>query len=190
MTHITLILQFTIGVVFLLSALGKLWDPLAFARGVEEYEIVPESMTVTAGIMIIIIEAWLAVSHLTGYWLRLAAPIGMALLSVFTVAGVLNLRRGRVLPCHCFGVGSSEAVSGRTLLRLALLLTVESCFLVKPAWTRDWYALRNGLRGAEVRLAVCWVALLIIALSWLMSLPELIELQRTTKGHKNETITT
>src|SRR6266550_9357115 len=173
-TEIVLIARFTVATVFLLSVAGKLRDPRSFARGIEDYEILPERMALTASLFIIVVESWLAIAHLAGWWLRLAVPLGIGAFSTFAVAVAINLYRGRALPCYCFDANGGQPISGRTLLRLLLLLSVEVFLLTNPSgMTRDWTAHANKPHLAEVGWAFFWVTFLLVASSWLLSLPEL-----------------
>ena len=49
MTDFGLITQSAIGIVFLISVVGKLKDPRMFARAIEDYEIIPEQASLIGG---------------------------------------------------------------------------------------------------------------------------------------------
>src|SRR5687768_10892125 len=95
-----LVVQLTIGTIFLLATVGKLRHPLAFAYGVVEYEVLPRRWAVAFGLLLIPLEAFLALAHLSGWLLRPAAATGIAVLSAFAVAVALALKRHKVLSCH------------------------------------------------------------------------------------------
>jgi methylamine utilization protein MauE len=179
-TELCLIARLTIGTVFLLSAAGKLRAPRSFAHAIEDYEILPGRMVAGASIFIIVVESWLAIAHLLGWWLRLAVPVGLGIIASFTVAVAINLRRGRTLPCYCFDATGGESISRRTLARLLLLLSTEVFLLANPNLFPTNRILHE-YRGVELGLAFFWATFLMVVLSWIFSLPELAEVLRPSK---------
>src|SRR5207247_3258530 len=103
---------------------GQLRDQTAYVTGGAHYSVHPTWVAYFLGSLIIPLEAWLAVAHLTGWMAPVAVPLGLVMLVLFAVAVFVNLRHGRVLPCYCFGRGG-EMISGRTLARLFLLSSSE-----------------------------------------------------------------
>lgn len=120
-----LLVQLSLGLVFLAAFATKVRAPADFLRGIAEYEILPPSLARAAGILLIPMEGFLALAHLTGWMLAPASIAGLVTLSAFAVAVGVNLRRRRDLPCHCFGGGGGERISGKTLARLVLMLGGE-----------------------------------------------------------------
>src|SRR5215469_8230279 len=100
--------QFAVVDVFLFSVAGKLYDPVRFARGVLDYEILSPPLAYYAASLIIIFESLLAASHLTNRFVRLTSFFGLILLLVFLVAVSVNLAKKRKIPCHCFGYSPDE----------------------------------------------------------------------------------
>src|SRR5436853_2880609 len=137
-----IVLQLAIGMVLLLASAGKWRHPLRFAQGVVEYEILPAGPAYWFGLLLIPLESWLAVAHLTGWLLRFAAPTALALFVVFGLAVGINLMRGRAMPCFCFGAQETQTISGNTLARLLLLSSGEG-FLLLPWGASGTYALLN-----------------------------------------------
>jgi hypothetical protein len=178
MDETRLVVQLAVGLVFLLSASGKLLRPAEFARGVADYQILPESLSFGVGLMLIPVEIFLASAHLSGWLLWAAVPLGLATLASFAIAVGVNLKRGRALPCHCFGGQGGETISGRTLARLLLLCAGELLLFVDPAPSgRLTYPDRVD-SFAELGLALFWATLLLIAGLWLLSTPEVVALLR------------
>jgi hypothetical protein len=85
-----------------------------------------------------------------------------------------NLRRGRRVPCGCFG-GESERISARSLVRLALLLAAVLVLAVVPTSPVTVGTLAaNGASGLAYLAEVGSTALFVVlAGAWLLSLPEL-----------------
>lgn len=180
MPKLQLVIQLAIGIVLLLASAGKWRNPIGFARGVADYELLPNRLSIVFGMLLIPLETWLAVSHLTGWKLAVAAPIGIAMFASFAFAVGLNLARGRNLPCYCFGDGTRESISTRALVRLLALLGGEGLLVFFPGRTGTAllvYQQVGGLR--EFGFALFWTALLIVAVMWLLGLADLVELLRS-----------
>ncbi|MGI8589094.1 MAG: MauE/DoxX family redox-associated membrane protein [Chloroflexia bacterium] len=174
--------RFSLGIVFLFSALPKLRHPLVFARNVVAYEILPAKVANVFAFMLIPLEAFLAIAFFTGWLTDLALPVATAVLMSFLIAVGINLRRGRKISCGCFE-NASERISNRTLVRLLLLLSGVLLSVVLRniggsalpsfgAVTVDASVAVNLLLSAL--LAVC----IILVGMWILSLPELVFLVR------------
>jgi hypothetical protein len=180
------VVQLAIGIVFLLSAIAKARNPRTFAQGVMEYGILPRSVAYFVGLVLLPLEALLAVSHLTGWQLDVVLPLGLLMLLSFGLAVGINLRRGRVLPCYCFGSGAREGemISARTLARLVLLFSAEALLLIEgnrltirqPA-AYSWQA--GGL--LKLSLALFWASFVLLTSSWLLSSFDILNLLRAVE---------
>lgn len=167
-----LVAQLALGGVFLVSSASKLRNPRRFARALTEYQILPAGLkNITAG-LVIGLEILLGIAHLTGQLLTYALPVGVALLGTFAVALGLNLKRGRALPCHCFGQ-DSRAISGATLVRLALLASGE-VFL----WKAHQTVYVQLIPFPELTFGLFWAASLLAAGLWVFAAGDLISLFR------------
>lgn len=167
---VRLVAQLALGLVFLLSTLGKLRRPAAFLRGVAEYEILPVPLAKVFGAVLIPVEAFLAAAHLTGRGLRVAVPLGIVILLTFATAVAINLGRNRDLLCHCFDSLGGERISARSLAQLALLLAAEGLLLSGPA-------LRPADPG-DLALAGVWAVFCLLAGLWLLRADEVFQLFR------------
>jgi hypothetical protein len=178
MDEIRLSVQLALGLVFLLSALGKALNPAGFARGVKEFQILPGSLAYIAGLLLIPLEMFLAVSHLTGWLLGLGVLIGLATIASFVVAVSINLKRGRALPCYCFSGQGGETLSGRTVARLLLLFAGELLLIADPGLFSASELIYPGRVGdlSELGFSLFWAIFTLIAGMWLLSLPDVIEL--------------
>jgi hypothetical protein len=121
------------------------------------------------------IECFLAFAFLTGWMTPAALLLAAATLLAFAAAVAINLRRGRRIPCGCFG-GESERISGRSLVRLSMLLAAVLLLAVVPASRVTVTTLpENGLSALAYLVEAGSVALfLVLAGAWLLSLPELV----------------
>jgi len=175
--------QLALGIVFLHSAASKLRDPKGFAQGVADYKIVPASMAGAVGLLVIGVESWLAIAHLTGWLLAVAVPVGFGTLLSFALAVGVNLRRGRALPCYCFGSRGGESISNQTLTRLVMLLLCESLLLPDSGlFAASQLPLSSRMASfPELALAAFWATLFLVIGSWALSLNDLVDLLRPCK---------
>lgn len=183
--ELRLLVQLVVGMVFLLSSGSKLTAPRNFFRGVGEYELLPPYLVQPFGVVVILSEAWLAVTHLTGWLLIFAAPIGFALLTSFVTAVGINLRRGRNVSCHCFGVQSDETISWRTISRLLLLLGCEIILIASSASSSASLIVypRQVRDIRELSLVLFWTVFSLLAGNWVLHVDQLYDL---LLGHTQE----
>jgi hypothetical protein len=164
------VVQLAIGFVFLLSTAGKLRNPRSFIEGVVDYRVLPASLALFFGMLVIPLEFWLALAHLTGWTLNLAVPIGLILLVVFAVAITVNLLRGRILPCHCFGASRGESISRRSIGRVLLLASGEAFLIPERSF------LSRQSISFPASTSFFWAAILLITASWLLNVGDLFGL--------------
>jgi len=169
-----LVVQLALGTVFVLSAAGKLRDPKSFARGVVDYRILPPPLAYSLGFLLIGLEAWLAIAHLTGWLLAVAVPVGLGTLASFAAAVGVNLGRGRALPCYCFGARSGETISLRTMARVLFLVGAELLLLGEPSLFASSQIVYPGRIASlsQLGLAFFWATFTLVVISWLLNSPE------------------
>jgi hypothetical protein len=174
--------QLGIGIVFLLSAIPKLRQPHAFVQSVAEYKILPTLVARGFGLLLIPLEAFLAIAFLTGWMTNLAIPLGAMLIIAFLVAVGVNLRRRRRIACGCFG-NAREQISFRTVVRLCLLLAAALFLFVAKNILDTWLpdltttVVTSGMLVYVLLPALQAIFLLLIA-AWVLSLPELASIVR------------
>jgi len=180
LSYFALALQVSLGIVFLLSLLPKLRQPFAFVGGVIEYKILPAQISRVFAFILFPMEVFLAVAFLVGWWTEIALPLAGGLLSVFLIAIAINLRRGRSVPCGCFG-NSSEMISPHTLARLLLLLMV---ILFLAMFRRMSSTSLPGLAAlvTDISTLIFFIQTLFLSIflilmsAWVLNLPQLISL--------------
>lgn len=172
--HLAYALQLGLGIVFLLAVIPKVRDPAAFSRTVVEYRVLPRALARALAPAMVVAELFLALSLLSGWLTGVAVPVAAVLLVVFAVAVATNVRRGQRVSCGCFG-SASEPISPRSLVRLGLLLAGVVALVALPAPHVTFATLAD--EGVEVLAYVVSVAgvaaFLILAATWVLSLPEL-----------------
>jgi Methylamine utilisation protein MauE len=171
--HLSYAVELSLGIVFLLAAITKVRHPSAFVRTVARYRLVPGRMTRATAFLLIATEAFLAFAFLTGWTTEIALPLAAAVLVVFSIAAAVNLRRGRRIPCGCFG-GETEHISARSLVRLAMLMAAVLALEVVPATpiTVGKLAHEGASALAYLVQAGALAVFLVLAAAWVLSLRE------------------
>jgi hypothetical protein len=91
----------------------------------------------------------------------------------------LNLKRGHVLPCYCFGGRRGETISLQTLARLCLLLVGEGLLFFAPGLrATDTLVLWQTKSVPDLGLALFWVGVLLLGGMWLLSLADFVDVLR------------
>jgi Methylamine utilisation protein MauE len=177
-SKLLIVVQLALGLVFFLSAVSKVLNPKRFAQGVVEYRLLPKAVAYPFAAFLIGLEGWLAVAHLTGWLLEPAVPIGIATLSAFGGAVVINLRRGRIVPCYCFGGRGGERISPRTLARVLALILGEVILLVEPNFfARSHFVYGHRVESfSQLALAFFWATFILIVAYWVFLAPEIVTL--------------
>lgn len=144
---LVLVARLTLAVVFVLSGMSKVRAPGVFARQIAQYEIVPESTTRPLALLLIAGELVVGIGLVVGWALPLWLGLSVVLLAIFAVAISVTLRRGKQIPCGCFG-GDSEIVQPRSLVRIGLLLglvALAGLLLVMQPSLDAWVSRRDVL---------------------------------------------
>jgi len=175
--HLRFVIQLTIGAVFAFSAISKLRRPTDFQRGVAEYRILPASLSSAFAFAVIGVEAFLAIAHLSGWGLTIAAPAGIALLLTFAAAVTISLARNRDLSCHC--LGSGERVSPRSLLQLALLIAGESLVWSGAGTPGPATIAQQVATPGDLVVALVWVVVVLMAGLWVLHGNLIVQLFRS-----------
>jgi len=188
--HLAYALELAVGFVFLMAAVSKLREPSAFVRTVDEYQLFSALITRIAAFALIGIESFLALSFLSGWLRSVGLPLGIVTLAAFSLVVAVNLRRGRRVPCGCFGA-RSEQISRRALSRVLLLF--GSCLLLAGLTTASglpgtYELLANAGTDALVYVVeiACVSAFFIILALWLLHLPEVMPVLRNLGRLHNE----
>lgn len=125
------VLRAGVGVVFVAAAMAKFamgGDRLA--RLIDSYEVLPPRLV--RGLALVLPAAELTVGSLLvlGAWTRPAAALAIALLSVFSAAMAVAIRRGRTDGCGCFGRALAQRLRWRLVARNTALAAVAAGVLI------------------------------------------------------------
>lgn len=180
-SYLSQTLQAVLGTVFFLAAIAKLRRPSRFVAAVGGYELVPPVLIAPLSVGLMVTEAVVSLSLLCGWFLDVGTSTAGALLLAFAAAVSINLRRGRHVPCGCFG-SDGERISRRTLVRLAMLIlaatALEVLRLVFTPLPLNVVSLVTEGPGGVQQLAVTagFAAFLGVLGVWILHIPELIVL--------------
>lgn len=174
-------LQLAVGATFGFAVVTKLRAPRAFASVIREYQLLPVTLIPWIASGVIALEILTAASFLTGSLLLVVAPVSLVLLLVFAAAVGINLKRGRMVPCGCFG--NSEPISTASMARLTFLATAAAGVLVSslldlgPGSIND--VVSEGRAGLvyEFEIGTLSIFILLIA-AWGLRLRELVAVIR------------
>ena len=132
------VVQATLALIFLASAMTKAKDLSWFADVLRQYDLVPGSAVWPVAFCVPVTELAAAAGLLYAP-LRIAAATSLiGLLLAFSFAIGINLARGRrEIDCGCWGPGAqSGGLSGWLVVR-NLVLAALAGFLLVPSFTRE-----------------------------------------------------
>lgn len=180
--HIGFALQLAVGAVLIASFVSKVRAFPSFEEAVAEYAIVPERLARGSAVIVVFAEGLLGLALITGAGGLFVIVLTAVLFGSFGAAVVINLRRGRLVPCGCFG-DREERISMRTFARLTLLVSAV-VLLLALTWSGTSRTTLTGLveEGTSSLVYVLEIAslssFLILAAMWILSMPELLRLLR------------
>ncbi len=120
MGWIVLLFRVVIGVILIIAGWAKSQATDVFAKVLLSFGS-PKFLNRILARVLPWFEIGLGLLLVAGLWPRFTVPIAIALLIVFSLALGLNLIRGNVVECGCFGVNSSK-ISWKLVLRNAFLI--------------------------------------------------------------------
>jgi uncharacterized membrane protein YphA (DoxX/SURF4 family) len=127
-----------LGGVFIYASLDKILHPLAFAKSINNYQILPDRLINLTAIILPWLELILGSLLLFGIWLPGAVTLINLLLTAFFAALLFNIARGLNIDCGCFSASANGSSSTLWyVIRDAVFLFVGAFLfyrsLIKPA---------------------------------------------------------
>ena len=121
-----LFLRVIIGIVFLISSIGKIIDHKKFIQIVINYEILSPSLSLLYGFFLPYIELIIAIMIILGLFVDAAGYVGILMILSFIYAVSVNVVRGRKnLDCGCFGKFLERKLGLPTLLDDIVILLLS-----------------------------------------------------------------
>lgn len=117
-----------VGGIFIYAGVIKVIDPVAFARDIDNYHMLPWALSVRLAFYLPWLEVFCGLAVVCGILYRGGLLILNALISIFIIASIVAKARGLDITCGCFG-HASKNLSFAWHLTLDLALLVAAVFL-------------------------------------------------------------
>ena len=123
--------RIALGLIFLAAAWDKIVDPMAFAKIIRNYQILPDMAVAGAALVLPWIEVVVGMCLITGFAARGAALSSCLMMAVFLSAMAWAQHKGIATQCGCFTTKADDSISMDTFIRdgsimaLALLVAVD-----------------------------------------------------------------
>jgi len=135
------IVDLVVGGIFIYAGAIKALDPLQFANDIDNYKILPWTISVGLAFYLPWLEMFCGLALIFRLFYRGAFAILTALISIFLVATIAAKLRGLDITCGCFGHASQHwnfsAHLAVDLAILAALLALWLCARAVPARDSD-----------------------------------------------------
>ncbi len=127
-------IRVALGVMFLVSAAGKLGDLGAVVAEVRQYGLLPEPLPIPFGYALPFGEVAVGIMLVLGLFTRLAAAGGSLLMIAFMIAIAYRLlTAGGAADCGCFGLLGQEKLTWLTFGRDVVFLVGLACPVLDDA---------------------------------------------------------
>ena len=141
MGALTILLQLTLSVVFLVAGTNKLRDQTHTRETLLEFGV-PGSATKALGILVPIVELAVAVLVITPAISWFGSLLCAVLVTLLTVVLAYNLIKGRRPACNCFGQAGSQPIGVHTLARNLIFALISFWLLLvseHEAYASNWH---------------------------------------------------
>lgn len=150
--------RLTLAMVFAMAAYHAMREWTVFGGIVEQYHVVPRWLAQLAAWILPPLEYLTAVCLVLPGTGRVGAVLGLVLMTLFTLAIVVNLARGRVLiDCGCGGASGQNLSRGLVVRNLLLMLGLVVAWAAPQRGLLD-SATVIGLIGAPLALTALYFA--------------------------------
>ena len=128
--YLTTLFRYIVGFIFLYASYDKILDPESFAIAVQNYKLIPMSLSNLVALILPWCEFFCAVLLIAGWWHKPAALLVSVMTLIFIIALSLAYMRGLDIDCGCFGTGS--LVSIQRIIEDFILLAFSVHIFFKP----------------------------------------------------------
>jgi uncharacterized membrane protein YphA (DoxX/SURF4 family) len=119
---VLLAFRLVLGGLFVYAGAVKVLEPLDFAQNIRNYQLVGQSLSFIAAIVLPWLEILAGLALILGVWTRGAALVVTGLLVFFIVLTAVTMVRGLDVDCGCFGALSRKSGWGVILEDLGMLV--------------------------------------------------------------------
>lgn len=92
-----------LGGIYIAAGVMKIADPMAFARAITDYDLLPDALVPAAAVLLPWWEVAAGVLAIAGRWRAGALVLLAGMSAVFLAAAAVTLARGLSPECGCFG---------------------------------------------------------------------------------------
>jgi len=118
-----LVFRLVVAAVFIVASLPKIHDPLQFGIAVHRYGMLPNgSIEAWFAVILPVMELWVGLGLLTGFWTRSNALVTAGMLVMFIIALTSAVERGLNIDCGCFDPDGASPVGYRRIIEDIILL--------------------------------------------------------------------
>lgn len=168
---IRLFIRLLLGVILLSTGITKLVHLKQTQRGIQDYQLIPASLEAklvpALAFLLPLVELVTGGGLISGLEITFSTFLSLCLLLIFTIAIIINLRRGRSdLSCHCAGILGNHTLSWWSVLRNSSFIISLLFLLVTPS---DVFTVENILHNPSNLNIMFWenifpVTLLVVTL--------------------------
>lgn len=133
---VLVVFRLVLGGLFVYAGAAKALEPLDFAQNIRNYQLVGQSLSFMAALVLPWLEILAGAFLVAGIWKRGAALVISVLLVFFIVLTAVTMVRGLDVDCGCFGPAARKAGWGVILEDLAMLALGLTLLLEKRPGTR------------------------------------------------------
>lgn len=116
------IARVVVGFVLIMASIPKVAEPIAFAKSIQAYQIVPTFLVNISAISIPWLELVIGIFLIFGLLLRGSSLLSAALFAAFSILIAVSLFRGLSIDCGCFGLDSAPLSWRRFFEDIGLLI--------------------------------------------------------------------
>ena len=119
---VLLVFRIVLGGLFVYAGAVKALAPLDFAQGIRNYQLVGQSLSFIAALVLPWLEILAGAFLVAGVWKRGAALVVSGLLVFFIILTAVTMIRGLDIDCGCFGAIDRKAGLSVLLEDLGMLV--------------------------------------------------------------------
>ena len=135
-----------LGMVFVYASYDKILHPAAFAKLINNYQILPDELVNLSAIFLPWLELTIGFLLIIGVWLPGSVFISNILLIFFIFALMYNKARGLDISCGCFSTSQGEASESTLYLLRDFSFVVIAVYLFFKVFITDSAGLKSPFR--------------------------------------------
>jgi len=122
--NLEVISRLFLGGIFAFAGFSKVFYFRTFVYDFQNFEIIPSSIVLPFAFLLVALEASFGVTLTVGLFSRISALVLAVLSAIFALATFINLIRGNIVHCGCFGSIDSEAITYNNIIRNLVLFAI------------------------------------------------------------------